>query len=47
MTLTLRAGLLAGLALALPIPASAEPVSLDEAVRRAIAASPAIQAQEA
>ena len=47
MTLTLRAGLLAGLALALPIAASAEPVSLDEAVRRAIAASPAIQAQEA
>ena len=47
MTLTLRAGLLAGLALALPITASAEPVTLDEAVRRAIAASPAIQAQEA
>jgi len=47
MSLTLRAGLLAGLALALPIAASAEPVSLDEAVRRAIAASPAIQAQEA
>ena len=47
MTLTWRAGLLAGLALALPIAASAEPVSLDEAVRRAIAASPAIQAQEA
>lgn len=47
MTLTLRAGLLAGLALALPIAVSAEPVSLDEAVRRAIAASPAIQAQEA
>lgn len=47
MTLTLRASLLAGLALALPIAASAEPVSLDEAVRRAIAASPAIQAQEA
>lgn len=47
MTLTLRAGLLAGLALALPITASAEPVTLDEAVRRAIAASPAIRAQEA
>ena len=47
MTLTLRAGLLAGLALASPVAASAEPVSLDEAVRRAIAASPAIQAQEA
>lgn len=47
MSLTLRAGLLAGLALALPIAASAEPVSLDEAVRRAIAASPAIHAQEA
>jgi cobalt-zinc-cadmium efflux system outer membrane protein len=47
MSLTLRTGLLAGLALALPIAASAEPVSLDEAVRRAIAASPAIQAQEA
>lgn len=47
MSSKLRAGLLAGLALALPITASAEPVSLDEAVRRAIAASPAIQAQEA
>jgi outer membrane protein, heavy metal efflux system len=47
MSLTLRSGLLAGLALALPIAASAEPVSLDEAVRRAIAASPAILAQEA
>lgn len=47
MSLTLRAGLLAGLALALPVAISAEPVSLDEAVRRAIAASPAIQAQEA
>ena len=47
MSLTLRAGLLAGLALASPVAASAEPVSLDEAVRRAIAASPAIQAQEA
>lgn len=47
MSLTMRAGLLAGLALALPVAASAEPVSLDEAVRRAIAASPAIQAQEA
>lgn len=42
-----RAGLLAGLALVLPIAASAEPISVDEAVRRAIAASPAIQAQEA
>ncbi len=47
MSLTLRSGLLAGLALALPIAVSAEPVSLDEAVRRAITASPAIQAQEA
>ena len=35
MSLTLRAGLLAGLALASPVAASAEPVSLDEAVRRA------------
>ena len=47
MSSTLRAGLLTGLALALPIAASAEPISLDEAVRRAIAVSPAIQAQEA
>jgi len=47
MSSKLRVGLLAGLALALPTTASAEPVSLDEAVRRTIAASPAIQAQEA
>jgi cobalt-zinc-cadmium efflux system outer membrane protein len=47
MALTLRAGLLAGLALALPMTARAEPISLGEAVRRATAASLAIQAQEA
>jgi cobalt-zinc-cadmium efflux system outer membrane protein len=47
MALTLRARLLAGLVPALPIAASAETVSLNEAVRRAIATSPAIQAQEA
>lgn len=47
MSLKLRAGLLAGLALCLPAVASAEPISLDEAVRRAVAASPAMAAQEA
>lgn len=47
MSLKLRSGLLAGLALYLPSVASAEPISLDEAVRRAVAASPAIAAQEA
>jgi hypothetical protein len=47
MSSRLRVGRLAGLALALPTAVSAEPVSVDEAVRRAIAASPAIQAQEA
>lgn len=47
MPLTTRAGLLAGLALALPVAASAEPISIEEAVSRAIAASPAIRAQEA
>lgn len=43
----LRAGLLAGLALVLPLAASAEPIDVDEAVRRALTVSPAIQAQEA
>lgn len=47
MSFSMRAGLVAGLALALPTMASAEPINLDEAVRRAIAASPALQAQEA
>lgn len=47
MSSTLRTGLLAGLALFLPIAARADPMSLDDAVRRAIAASPALQAQEA
>ena len=47
MSLKLRAGLMAGLALALPTMARAEPISLEEAVRRATAASPAIAAQAA
>lgn len=47
MLLKVRAGLLAGLALVLPLAASAEPIDVDEAVRRALAVSPAIQAQEA
>lgn len=47
MSSKVRAGLLAGLALVLPIAASAEPISVEEAVRRAVEASPAIQAQQA
>lgn len=47
MSSIVRAGLLAGLALVLPIAASAEPIGVEEAVRRAIEASPAIQAQQA
>jgi cobalt-zinc-cadmium efflux system outer membrane protein len=47
MIVTLRAGLLAGLALALAHPALAQPITMEEAVSRALAAAPSLQAQEA
>ncbi|SFG39926.1 outer membrane protein, cobalt-zinc-cadmium efflux system [Novosphingobium sp. CF614] len=47
MSLTMRTGILAGLLLALPAAAGAESISLEEAVRRAVAASPALAAGEA
>jgi cobalt-zinc-cadmium efflux system outer membrane protein len=47
MIVTLRAGLLAGLALALAHPALAQPITMEEAVSRAVAAAPSLQAQEA
>ena len=47
MKIPLRAGLLAGLALVWPAVALADPLTLDEAVHRAITASPGIAAREA
>jgi len=47
MHFKLRAALMAGALAITSQPAVAEPITLDQAVRRAIAASPAIEAQEA
>lgn len=47
MIAKLRTGLLAGVALALASPVTAEPVTLDQAVAQAVAAAPSLQAREA